>query len=39
MIIRSGELMVFLGLAAPGRSHCCSQSIVNQNHDSSAVRK
>jgi hypothetical protein len=42
MIIAFGEQIIFLGLvglSAPGRSHCCSQSIVSQNQDSSPVRK
>jgi hypothetical protein len=42
MIITFGELIIFLGfvsLSAPGGSHCYSQLIVSQNHDSSPVRK
>jgi hypothetical protein len=36
MIIAVGELIIFfdlVGLAAPGRSHCCSSLIVSPNQD------
>jgi hypothetical protein len=42
MIIAFGGLIIFfglVGLSAPGGSHCCSPSIVSQNHDSSPGRK
>jgi hypothetical protein len=42
MIIAFGELLIFfglVGLSAPGGIHRGSESIVNQNHDSSPVRK
>jgi hypothetical protein len=32
-------LLGLVGLSTPGGSHCCSWSIVIQNHNSSPVRK